>query len=209
MSVTSTIAPVTRPDPSRAGGTLAAHLRTIRALRLRDVRATFTRHPRRFWAALGVTAVLVTVVVGIVVTRKPPAPAGPEVRARVYRSIDACLLTDSRGITDGTSLAVWQGMQQYSLDTAVRVSYVPVTGSGDAAGAAPLLAGLVQRHCAVIITTGTAQNASAESAAEAPDIQFLILGDMQQDGDNLHTIDPTNPYVDDETTQALTRLITL
>src|SRR6266576_62940 len=74
-------------------------------------------------------------------------------QARYYLNVTACLLTDSRGIAPGTPGApAWAAMQNASLATHVMVSYLPDSGPGHAT---VMLDTLVQRHCGVIITTGT------------------------------------------------------
>ena len=93
--------------------------------------------------------------------------------ARHYLNVTACLLTDSRGIAPGTPGApAWAAMQNASLATHVMVSYLPDTG---AANAPVMLSTLVQRHCGVIITTGTAARQVLAAARAHPHQRFLLI----------------------------------
>ena len=58
----------------------------------------------------------------------------PPARARVYESVDACLLTGARGLSDPAAAQDWAGMEAASRATSARVSYLAVTGSGDGGG---------------------------------------------------------------------------
>jgi hypothetical protein len=99
-----------------------------------------------------------------------PATAPP---ARHYLNVSACLLTDSRGIAPGTPGApAWAAMQSASVATHVMVSYLPDTGAGDAP---VMLSTLVERHCGVIITTGTAARQVLAAARANPHQRFLLV----------------------------------
>jgi basic membrane lipoprotein Med (substrate-binding protein (PBP1-ABC) superfamily) len=106
----------------------------------------------------------------------PSAPQSPTARARVYRDLDVCMLTDSKGITSTPAAPAWQGMQNYSHATAVRISYLPVIGPATAQNASQYLAGLIQRRCRVIIAVGKSQAAAAQTAAKShPGTGFILL----------------------------------
>jgi hypothetical protein len=93
--------------------------------------------------------------------------------ARHYLNVTACLLTDSRGIAPGTPGApAWAAMQNASLATHVMVSYLPGTGPGNVT---VMLNTLVQRHCGVIITTGTATRPVLAAARANPHQRFLLV----------------------------------
>ncbi len=93
--------------------------------------------------------------------------------ARHYLNATACLLTDSRGIAPGTPGApAWAAMQNASLATHVMVSYLPDTGPGNAT---IMINTLVQRHCGVIITTGTAARPVLAAARANPHQRFLLV----------------------------------
>ncbi|MDH2393310.1 BMP family ABC transporter substrate-binding protein [Streptomyces sp. HNM0663] len=101
----------------------------------------------------------------------------PDPRARQYKDFNACLLTDDKGITSGTTAAtVWEGMQEASGDTRVRVTYVPVTGEQTAGNALPFMNGLLQRKCSVVLAVGEAQVKAAEQRADDhKDIRFVTV----------------------------------
>ncbi|WP_162602677.1 type 1 periplasmic-binding domain-containing protein [Streptomyces spongiicola] len=101
----------------------------------------------------------------------------PDPRARQYKDFDACLLTGEKGIAAGTPAApVWEGMQEASLETRVRVSYVPVVGPQSADNARPFLNSLVQRRCDVVLAVGEAQvDAVRSGAAQHPGIRFVAV----------------------------------
>jgi hypothetical protein len=63
-------------------------------------------------------------------------------------------------------------MQNASLATHVMVSYLPGTGPGNAT---IMLNTLMQRHCGVIITTGTAARQVLAAARANPHQRFLLV----------------------------------
>ena len=116
-------------------------------------------------------------------------PPIPDTRARHYTEVDACLLTDGRGITAGTTAArVWQGMQDASSKTHARVSYAPVTGKQSAGHARPFLNGLLQRSCEVVLAAGRAEVTSAEEVApQYKKVDFVLVGGGHA-GHNVSTV---------------------
>lgn len=173
------------------------------------------RVPRKAWIISGTASGITALATGILVLL-PASSSTPEPRARTYRNIDACLLTDSRGISTGTARATWQGMQDYSHATAVRVSYIPVTGPDTTANTEQFLASLIQRHCTTIISTGNTQNMAAIKASpQTPQTRFVIIGNTHQNNTtpnsptNLTTLDPADPHLAETVTATLTHLITL
>lgn len=136
-----------------------------------------------------------------------PSPQ-PGPRARVYKDIDVCLLTDARGITADPARQAWQGLQAYSTATAVRVSYIPALGPATAKNAGQYLAGLVQRHCRVIVTAGEAQAAAVDSAAEpSPGTGFVVIGTIRQDRPNVVGVNPADTALAETVTAAVGRLM--
>jgi hypothetical protein len=103
-----------------------------------------------------------------------PRPAvAPRSHARTYLDVTACLLTDPAGVAPGTpGAAAWKAMQRASLATHVMVSYLPDTGSADAG---VMLNTLAQRHCGVIVTTGTAARRVIEVAKANPHEHFVLV----------------------------------
>src|SRR5581483_9589438 len=106
---------------------------------------------RRWWFWAGVAAVLV--VVGLVTWLAWPSPE-PQPRARPYLEYTACLLTDGQGIAGPVAQAVWDGMEDASLDTHARVQYQQVVGEASVGNALPYLSSLIQRRCAVVVAVG-------------------------------------------------------
>lgn len=129
---------------------------------------------RRWWVASAAVVVAAGVALGWVLW-PDPEPEAP--RARQYRDIDACLLTDSRGVAGAEAAPVWAGMQEASLATLVRVSSVAVVDPQTPENAAPFLAGLAQRHCSVVFVVGEAPvGAVAEIAPRFPQVRFVVVG---------------------------------
>ena len=147
---------------------------TGKVLAWRGMASTWARRHRATAIGAGATG---AVLVGLAIWALwPSAPQSQTVRARVYRDLDVCMLTDSKGITSTPAAPAWQGMQNYSHDTAVRISYVPVIGPATAQNASQYLAGLIQRHCRIIIAAGKLEGTVAETAAKShPGTGFILL----------------------------------
>nr|QIY67399.1 hypothetical protein HEP85_17175 [Streptomyces sp. RPA4-2] len=127
-------------------------------------------------AMVVVAAVAVT---GYFLSRTETARRLPDTTPRSSKDVDACLLTGKGGITAGTAAAqVWEGMQDASLETHVRVSQVPVTGEQSAANARSYLSGLLQRSCDLVLAAGGPQTEAAERAAPLHrTVDFVLVGD--------------------------------
>ncbi|MEW2634829.1 BMP family ABC transporter substrate-binding protein [Streptomyces sp. NPDC048389] len=132
----------------------------------------------------GSVAVLVLGLVGVWLFVGDQKPTPPDPRARQYKNFNACLLTDDKGVMAGTTAAtVWQGMQEASGDTRVRVNYVPVTGEQTAANALPFLNSLLQRQCSVVLAVGAPQVEVAEAqAAKHQKISFVVVDGAKNAG---------------------------
>lgn len=112
----------------------------------------------------GIVAAVVTVLTVLALrSPEPTTPAAP--RARVYRDVDVCLLTDAQGLAGDPARLAWQGLQSLSRTGTARVSYVSVPAPGTPDVAGPILNGLVQRRCTVVVATGTAQTAAVDAVA--------------------------------------------
>jgi hypothetical protein len=107
-----------------------------------------------------------------------PWPAGPPApRTRPYLGFTACLLTDGQGVAGPAAAPVWAGMQDASLATRAKVQYLAVAGEATVGNARPYLAGLVQRHCGLLLVTGPAQIAAvAADAGRYPSARFVTVG---------------------------------
>jgi len=101
----------------------------------------------------------------------------PLPRARAYTAFSACLLTGPRGLADERVAPVWAGMQEASLATRAKVSYLPVAGPGTVGAAMPDLATLVLRHCDVIIAVGPPETAAVSADSRRfPGTRFVTVG---------------------------------
>jgi hypothetical protein len=68
-------------------------------------------------------------------------------------------------------------MEDASLATRVRVSYLTVTGPGTAANAGPFLGSLLVRGCRVIVAADAPERAAAlADARQFPRVQFIVTG---------------------------------
>ncbi|MER5474043.1 hypothetical protein [Streptomyces sp. NPDC002685] len=137
--------------------------------------------------AMAAGAVIVAAAVAVtwyVLSRTDTERRLPDARARHYKDVDACLLTGKDGITAGTTAAeVWQGMQDASLTTHARVSYVPVTGEQSAANSRPYLNGLLQRSCDVVVAAGKPEVTAAEQTApQYGKVGFVLVRAGATDG---------------------------
>jgi hypothetical protein len=139
------------------------------------------RFPGR-WVLLGLAAVLAGVGTGLAVSGGPLpwSPGGralPPARARVYESVDACLLTGAQGLADPDASQVWAGMQDASKATSARVSYLAVTGPATQAQAAPFAGTLLVRGCKVVVASGAAERAAVlADAARFSSVRFVVEG---------------------------------
>ncbi|MEU7059927.1 BMP family ABC transporter substrate-binding protein [Streptomyces sp. NPDC046197] len=124
----------------------------------------------------GSAAVLV-VAAGAVAFWPGGGSDAPQVRARQYTSSQACLLTDDRGIAGRQAAAVWAGMEDASLATHGKVSYLQVTGPATVPNAIPYANSLLQRHCDMVLGVGAAQaGAVVQVAQKASRARFVVVG---------------------------------
>jgi hypothetical protein len=134
------------------------------------------------WVVLGLGTVLVGVGIGLAVSGAPlpwssSGRALPPVRARVYESVDACLLTGSQGLADPVTSQFWAGMEDASKATSARVSYLAVTGPATQAEAAPFAGTLLLRGCKVVVASGSAERAAVlAEAARFGSVRFVVEG---------------------------------
>lgn len=141
---------------------------------------------RRWWLVGGLAAVVLAGAAWLWWSSRP-AP-----RARQYLTFTACLLTDGQGVR-GAAAPVWAGMQDASLQTRAKVEFLPVVGESTTANALPYLAGLVQRHCDVILAAGPAQvDAVRADASRYPRIRFVVVG-AELSGPNVVSVNMSSP----------------
>jgi hypothetical protein len=120
-------------------------------------------------AAAGVTAGLLLSGAG---------SGGPVSRARLYANVDECLLTGAQGVSAAPDSQVWQTMEDVSLATRARVSYLQVEGPATAANAAGFLGSLLVRGCRVVVAADGPERAAVLAAAPRfPSVRFVVVGD--------------------------------
>ncbi len=159
---------------------------------------------RRFWWAAA-SAAAAAVAVALWLTWPSPGLPGGAAPTRQYLNFSACLLTDARGVAAGPAAAAWSGMQDASLATRARVSYLPVAGPATEADALPYLASLLQRHCGVVLAVGQAQAAAvAADAARFPRVRFITVGGSAGAPPVIKIAAPSAAYVRAAVSEALT-----
>jgi hypothetical protein len=142
-------------------------------------------------AVIGTLAVLTAGLALLALRGTSPEPAAP--RARAYRDVDVCLFTGPRGLTADPAHQAWQGLQTLSRTGRARVSYVSVPAPDTLKAAGPLLAGLVQRRCTVIVAAGAAEVAAIDAtAARAPAVHFVRLAPDAGKHSNTISLDPAS-----------------
>lgn len=135
------------------------------------------RWPGRGWWLLLAVAVAVGAGTGLALTGSPGGRSLPPTRARVYENVDACLLSGPRGISAAPDSAVWAGMEDASLATRVRVSYLAVTGPVTEVNALPFLGSLLVRGCQVIVAADAAERAAVlADSRKYPRVRFIVAG---------------------------------
>lgn len=124
----------------------------------------------------GSAAVLVVAAVAVAFWLGGGGSNAPQVRARQYTSSEACLLTDDRGIAGRQAAVVWAGMEDASLATHGKVSYLQVAGPATVPNAIPYANSLLQRHCDMVLGVGAAQaGAVAQVAQKASRARFVVV----------------------------------
>jgi hypothetical protein len=137
--------------------------------------AGFVRRHRWWLTAAGL--VVIGVVLLAVLWPATPTRALPPTRARHYLAFQTCLLTGARGLADPAVGPVWAGMQDASLATHAKVSYLAVAGPQTEGNAEPYANTLIQRHCSLIVGVGQSQVDAVEAAARAhPHSRFAVVG---------------------------------
>lgn len=120
-------------------------------------------------AVAGITAGVLVLVSG--------GGSAPPARARIYANVDACLLTGAAGVSDPAVAPVWAGMEDASLSTHARVSYLTVTGPATEANALPFLGSLLVRGCKVIVAVGAPERSAVlTDARRFSATKFVIFG---------------------------------
>lgn len=121
--------------------------------------------------------VVVGTVIGLLLAGSPGGRAQPQVRARTYLNVDACLLTGLGGVSGKSVAPVWDGMRDASLSTHVRVSYLQVSGPPTMANALPYLGTLLVQNCKVVVAVGDPERSAVlKDASRFTAVRFVIFG---------------------------------
>ena len=105
------------------------------------------------------------------------APAPAAAGGRSYSNFQACLLTSEKGLADPAATPLWAGMEQASLATRAKVSYLAVMGPQTTGNALPFLGALLARHCGVVLAAGQPErDAVAQRARGYPSVKFAVVG---------------------------------
>jgi basic membrane lipoprotein Med (substrate-binding protein (PBP1-ABC) superfamily) len=146
----------------------------------------------RQWIVVGAVAA-VLVAAGLTWWLWPSPKPAEEPLARRYQDVNACLLTDDRGLNSPEAQPVWAGMQDASVDKRVRVQYLTVSGGQTAENAQTFLASLAQGRCSLIFVTGTAGSQAVDrAAAQFPQSRFVLLG-RRSGAPNVSTVEGGSP----------------
>ena len=116
----------------------------------------------------------------------------PEVepRAREYRDVTACLLTDGQGVAGEQAAPVWAGMQAASDRTHGQSRYLEVTGEQTVENAKTFVGTLLLGRCSVILAVpGIADEAVHALAESHPGQQFLVVGGADSAAGNVSRLD--------------------
>lgn len=143
---------------------------------LADVAGTRDRG-RGFWfAAAGACAAAAGLAAGLALSFTGGASA-PPASARPYTAFQACMLTGKQGLADPAAAPLWAGMEQASLATHAKVSYLAAAGPQTMDNALPFLGSLLVRHCGLVAAAGQAErDAAAELARQYPSVTFVVVG---------------------------------
>jgi basic membrane lipoprotein Med (substrate-binding protein (PBP1-ABC) superfamily) len=134
---------------------------------------------------LGLCAVAVMAGIGLAVSGAPlpwsssggSALPASQTKARVYESVDACLLTGPQGLADPAAAQSWAGMEQASKATTARVSYLAATGPGTEAAAEPFAGSLLVSGCKVVVAAGVPERAALlAEASRFAGVRFVVAG---------------------------------
>ena len=138
---------------------------------------------------------LLVVVAGVLTWVLWPGDDRPDPRARVYQGTTACLLTPSAGVVDKAAAPVWAGMQQASLATRGKVSYLEVDGPQTGDNAKSYLGTVASGGCDLVLVAGAAPVAALDAtAASYPKVRFLAVGGGKAQS-NVSVITETDPAV--------------
>jgi len=144
---------------------------------------------RRWYWLSGAGLVLVAVAVFLLWPTSEKEP-----RAREYRDVSACLLTDEEGIASPQVAPVWAGMQDASLKTLGQVRHLEITGAQDVPNGRSFVGTLVLGKCGVIVAAGQLPVQTVTAVArEHPAQRFMIVGGGTSALSNVSVISDSDP----------------
>ncbi|MER5791658.1 hypothetical protein [Streptomyces sp. NPDC001980] len=140
---------------------------------------------RKLWAWGGGAVAAVAGAVAVLGVSGGGGDGNPTPRARQYTSFAACLLTDANGITGAQAAPVWAGMQDASLATHAKASYLAVAGPETEANAQAYANTLIQQRCDLVLAVGKGPaSAVRKLAPSSPESRFITVGS----GSTLHNV---------------------
>jgi basic membrane lipoprotein Med (substrate-binding protein (PBP1-ABC) superfamily) len=158
------------------------------ALLLRTPAASSRCWPYRRRIATG-ALVAVAGCIAAAVALSGSSPTAAPVRARQYTTHQACLLTGPGGVSSGTAATVWAGMQDASLATHAKVSYLAAYGPATASNAVAYANTLLQRDCDLLLGADTAPDQVLAQVAQAsPHTRFLLVAGNTPGRANVRTL---------------------
>lgn len=138
---------------------------------------------------------LLVIVAGVLTWVWWPGDDRPDPRARVYRATSACLLTPAAGVVDKAAAPVWAGMQQASLATRGKVSFLEVDGPQTGDNAKSYVGTVASGGCDLVLVVGAAPVAALDATASSyPKVHFLAVGRGRAQA-NVSVITETDPAV--------------
>ena len=144
----------------------------------------------RRWLFVGAVVVILVAVVVVLMWPSKSGSYVPPARTRIYSSRQACLLTDSQGISTPAAAPVWSGMQSASAQNSEMVTYVAVAGAPTNQNVQSYVSTLANRQCDVIVVVGGPEvQAVVSLAAGFPSQHFIVVGAASQRG-NVSVVSP-------------------
>jgi len=142
---------------------------------------------RRAWLLTGGAAGLLAVLVWVL---WPSLQVEP--RARQYRDVTGCLLTDRAGVTGVQAAPVWAGMLAASARMHGQVRFLAVAGDQTVDNAKSFAGSLVLGRCAVVVAEpGIADGAVRAVAGQHPEQRFVVVGGAVPEG-NVSRVDASS-----------------
>jgi hypothetical protein len=149
------------------------------------------RNARRLWrvglpAGLALVAIVAAVVVSL---SHHSGPTPPKPVSAVGQNVKACLLTDSGQKQADVAFAGLRSAAGQSGNVNAQQLTVPAASTD----ASPLLAGLIQQHCAVVVVLGplsvmAAEGAATNAPAQAQPATLIAIADSAKPGKHLDVL---------------------